>query len=394
MILTGLKYWSLNVLISLDQLLNTIFLGAPDETISSRAGKARARGDWWGCYLCLVLDWIDPRHCETSREDDEGSNAVLERLKRDKAHQGPFLMERPMSFNRSVFFREVRASFFSKGLSQSKVDGLNHLLDCWDANYSDYPTEFLAYCLATAYHETAHTFEPLREYGRGRGRRYGRPDPETGETYYGRGYVQLTWKYNYKKAGNKLGCNFVDNPDAVMRPDWAARILFTGCIEGWFTGKKLQHYINPKKSDYRQARRIVNGMDRASKIAGYARKFEHALDAATSEQIVTEKQLEQAGSRTIKNATGNKDAGGAVIGVGVLGVFAKILEYVKGLGEALGDWAGSIDTISNALTQLLTLWPVALLVCGGIVIWRNREIIKARISDEPLIGRLENATPD
>lgn len=294
-----------------------------------------------------------------------------------------------MSFNKDVFFREVRASFFRKGLSQSKVDGLNHLLDCWEKGYSDYPVEFLAYCLATAYHETAHTFEPLREYGRGRGRRYGRPDPETGEIYYGRGYVQLTWKYNYKKAGNKLGCNFVDNPDAVMRPDWGARILFTGCIEGWFTGKKLQHYITPKKSDYRQARRIVNGMDRASLIAGYARKFEHALDAAHSRQeIVTEEQLEQAGSRTIKNTTGNKDAAGAGIFVGVLGMLAKALEYVKSFGDSLGDWVGSISAISNYLTQLLSLWPVAIVVCFGIVIWRNKEIIRARISDEAKIGRL------
>ncbi len=111
-------------------------------------------------------------------------------------------------------------------------------------------------------------------------------------------------------------------------------------------------------------------------------------DIEIEENEPGEKELEQAGSRTIKHAKGNKDAGGAVIGVGVIGVLAKALEYVKGLGEALGDWAGSINIISNALTQLLSLWPVALLVCGGIVIWRNREIIKARISDEAKIGRL------
>lgn len=109
---------------------------------------------------------------------------------------------------------------------------------------------------------------------------------------------------------------------------------------------------------------------------------------------IGEEELEQAGSRTIKHAKGNKDVGGVVGFFGLLGLLEGILEYVKGFGETLGDWAGSLNTISNALTQLLAIWPVALLLCGGIVIWRNREIIKARISDEPKIGRVNNATPD
>ncbi|TOE35570.1 hypothetical protein CGJ43_25525, partial [Vibrio parahaemolyticus] len=62
------------------------------------------------------------------------------------------------------------------------------------------PLQYLAYVLATTYHETGHTMKPIEEWGKGQGRPYGEPDPETGQTYYGRGYVQLTWLANYIKA--------------------------------------------------------------------------------------------------------------------------------------------------------------------------------------------------
>lgn len=60
------------VVVSLDQLINTLTGGDPDETISSRAAKAAARGRPWGCVLCGLLDRIDPGHCARSVEADEG----------------------------------------------------------------------------------------------------------------------------------------------------------------------------------------------------------------------------------------------------------------------------------------------------------------------------------
>jgi hypothetical protein len=65
-----------------------------------------------------------------------------------------------------------------------------------------------------------------------------------------------------------------------MKPDIAAEILFTGMEDGWFTGKALDDYFNLLATDYVGARRIVNGTDKASLIAGYARDFEEALKAA------------------------------------------------------------------------------------------------------------------
>ena len=58
--------------VAVDQLLNVIFGGDEDETISSRIAKDKRRGRFVGCVLCAMLDWIDPNHCEKSLERDEG----------------------------------------------------------------------------------------------------------------------------------------------------------------------------------------------------------------------------------------------------------------------------------------------------------------------------------
>lgn len=55
-----------------DQLANAAFGGDPDETISSRAGKAARNGRRWGCILCRLLDAFDRNHCEKSIELDRG----------------------------------------------------------------------------------------------------------------------------------------------------------------------------------------------------------------------------------------------------------------------------------------------------------------------------------
>lgn len=161
-------------------------------------------------------------------------------------------------------------------MSQDQVDGMDAILDEWDIRHIPRP-EYLAYMLATTKWETASTMHPIREYGRGKGRKYGRKDATTGQVYYGRGFVQLTWAANYQKAGKKLGVDFYRNPDLVMELGHATKILFDGMIEGWFTGKKLSHYITGNKADYVGARRIINGTDKAKTIANIAVKFRKAI---------------------------------------------------------------------------------------------------------------------
>jgi len=183
---------------------------------------------------------------------------------------------------RKYFFDSVRGSLFSGSLSQSQVDGLNALLDYAETAQVD--DRHLAYVLATTFHETAQTMQPIAEYGKGSGKSYGKPDPETGETYYGRGYVQLTWKENYEKQDKKLGLNgtLVANADLALQPEYATAILFEGMADGDFTGVGLLKYITcddpmVDTTDFYNARKIVNGLDCASMIQGYAQLFANAI---------------------------------------------------------------------------------------------------------------------
>lgn len=194
-------------------------------------------------------------------------------------------------FDRKKFFDLTRRSPFGGSLSQQQVDGLENLLTVWEKSYGQNPYRWLAYMLATAYHETARTMQPIAEYGKGRGRPYGIPDPTTKQTYYGRGYVQLTWLENYRRASAELGVDFVNQPDLAMKPNHAAEILYRGSIEGWFTKKTLADYFSDAKSDPVGARRIINGTDRADLIAGYYRNFLAALDASFVDQPVTRDPL-------------------------------------------------------------------------------------------------------
>lgn len=123
--------------------------------------------------------------------------------------------------------------------------------------------EQTAYVLATAYLETNRTMQPVKEayYLGSRAESYRR-----GLRYfpwYGRGFVQLTWKDNYDRVGKLLGKNFIADPESVMDPRTSAEILVKGMKGGWFSGKKLDDYINSEKTDFFSARKIVNVLNKA-----------------------------------------------------------------------------------------------------------------------------------
>jgi putative chitinase len=81
--------------------------------------------------------------------------------------------------------------------------------------------------------------------------------------------------------GDKIGVNLVDQPERALELDVASKVIFTGMIDGDFTGKKLSDYLNPRSEDWVHARRIVNGLDRADNIAEYAKKFYAAIAYTT-----------------------------------------------------------------------------------------------------------------
>lgn len=180
--------------------------------------------------------------------------------------------------DRAVFFDHVRHGPFPGKLAQAQVVGTGTILDEAERR-GMIDDRWLAYMLATAYHETAHTMQPIEEYGHGKGHPYGKP--VNGHVYYGRGYVQLTWDYNYKKMGDLLDIDLVNHPERALEPAVAAGVMFEGMERGSFTGKKLGDFFNGRLTDYVNARTIINGHDRAEQIAGYARLFHAALTAAT-----------------------------------------------------------------------------------------------------------------
>jgi putative chitinase len=186
-----------------------------------------------------------------------------------------------MGIHRSYFFDNLKFYLF-KSYTQDQVDGLNVFLDWYDSDANPpIPDRYhlgdreLAYILATTYHETAATMQPIAEYGKGKGMKYGTPDPATGQTYYGRGYVQLTWKENYARQDQKLDMKgrLVATADLALDPDVALQVIIGGMVDGDFTGKKLGQFFTDTVTDWYNARTIVNGHDRAQDIADYAEKF-------------------------------------------------------------------------------------------------------------------------
>jgi len=130
------------------------------------------------------------------------------------------------------------------------------------------------YIIATVGWETNHTFKPvneaywLSEDWRKKHLKY--------YPYEGKGYVQITWKANYKKFGKLLGVNLVSEPDLALKPSVAMDILVLGFRDGLFTGHKISDFIGGGKADYVGARKCINGHDKDVIIASMARKIERA----------------------------------------------------------------------------------------------------------------------
>lgn len=190
-----------------------------------------------------------------------------------------------MTIDRKSFFDSTRDSLFNGEFQQGQVDGCNMILDTLDKRFPAADLRWIAYSLATAYHETARTMQPVREVGGGAGRAYGAPAGPFHEVYSGRGYIQLTWYSNYVKIDknlHNLGIlpdyqSLAQTPDLALHSDISADILVYGMAGGWFTGKKLGDYFTPTLVDWFNARRIVNGIDTAASIEDFGKSFFEAL---------------------------------------------------------------------------------------------------------------------
>lgn len=211
-----------------------------------------------------------------------------------------------MAIDRTRFFSTVRPMFGGR-LTQSQVDGMNAILDGWEARMPNEDMRWLAYMLATAFHETRFTMKPVREafWLSEDWRRRNLPY----YPYYGRGYVQLTHRTNYLKAGNFVGDDLVSTPDLALRPDHAAIIMFIGMTEGWFRRDQngvphtLKRYFNNTVDDPIRARRIINGYEEgvAEDIAEYHKVFLRALGAQVFRDTFADEIFEASHLETIAN---------------------------------------------------------------------------------------------
>lgn len=260
-----------------------------------------------------------------------------------------------------TFYTYVRNSPFGGRLTQEQVKGTEELLAAWKL-YGDGDNRKLAYILAGVFHETGGKMVPVREgfassdagarravkklFDQGR-IKTNYALPVNGVSYYGRGRIQNTWIKNYTALAERFGAPLVADPDLLLR-DGAldARVTVVGHLEGIWTGKRLDAYFNGNTSDPKNARRVVNGTDKASLIATY---YEAFLAAIKEAEKVEASKLPNVEARppevTVEAATPDKPdlkkdqtaIGGVLAGLGGIGGVAAVLQPI--LQGVSSPWA-------------------------------------------------------
>lgn len=192
--------------------------------------------------------------------------------------------------------------------NQWQADALNAVLNVWDTDDGLHNDSRLAYILGTIYHESAHSVYPVREgscetdegsvaYSKYIYRKrittydYFERDPQTKQSYYGRGQVQITFKDNYDVNGGRLGLGsrLVTAPDDTLSYEISAKLAVLGAYHGWYRKRyAVKNYDFENDADWLRARDVIIGAGRgAQDIASFARKFLPMLtfiDRATFQQ--------------------------------------------------------------------------------------------------------------
>lgn len=196
------------------------------------------------------------------------------------------------AFNVSSFLKEYTARFgpLNAELAAAIQTVLSYIES--DSRFSENPTDRykVAYMLATFKWETAHTFKPIDEFGSEAyfekkygfntrvGKGLGNVFSGDGAKYHGRGFVQLTGRYNYDNYSKLFGIDLINNPDKAKESNLAYKIAVDGMINGRFTGAKLNQFFKPNQPpNYDLARSIINGSDQSQRISDIARRFDELL---------------------------------------------------------------------------------------------------------------------
>lgn len=195
------------------------------------------------------------------------------------------------------FINLYKDEFKDHVLNKKSLEGLKFIISKLSDDKDILDIRWAAYMLATVKHECANQYQPIEESGKGNyfsksknkqvthkySKEYEVTDPVTNKkhknVYYGRGYVQLTWEKNYKSIGRAIGLNdkLYIHPELVLEKETAYKIMSYGMRHGSFSTLGLKQFLIGSYSDYKGARRIINGTDKDDLIASYAEKFELLL---------------------------------------------------------------------------------------------------------------------
>lgn len=277
-----------------------------------------------------------------------------------------------MTLHLPTFFAYARRAPFGGRLTQMQVEGCEAVIAAWTGT----DDRQLAYILATAFHETGGKMQPVREgfaktdAGARRavaGRRYARE--VGGHVYYGRGLVQLTWVSNYRRMGQALGLDLVNNPDLMLDNGHSVRALILGMTDGMFSaGQTLGRYFNATTDDPVGARRIVNGTDKASLIAGYHTAFLDSIKAARAEAArpfpAPAAVAEAAAPDGADLKTDKTAVGGVLAGLGGLGGIAAFAQPI--LQGIASPWAFAAFALIAVGVFLVLTGRVQIKRVGGV----------------------------
>jgi len=171
-------------------------------------------------------------------------------------------------------------------LSKKQVEGFESFFNKWDElELTD--VRWLSYILATVWHETGTTMQPIEEIGKGKNKKYGKRVWYNGKSYtdiksifYGRGHTQNTWRDIYEKLtiSNENKWDFVKKPELLLKMEPSIWATFHAMTTGLYTGKKLSSFFNEKTDDSIGARRIINGKDKAELISDYHVRFLNSIE--------------------------------------------------------------------------------------------------------------------
>lgn len=278
-----------------------------------------------------------------------------------------------MKLDRAVFFARWRREFGA--LRAPQVSAIEALLAALESDRHITDIRWAAYMLATVYHETAATMSPIDEFGSTAyfeqrygshtavGRNLGNTQPGDGARFHGRGYVQLTGRRNYTVMSQRLLDSYGVSVDLATDPERAKdiltayRVMSLGMRDGSFTGKSLRQYITGRRCDYVNARRIINGLDRAALVARHAEAFERILRAAAAgpQPATTDAATESTGTETtVTTATP------------VAGRVAPNGAAVATTGTAVAATAGATAVYATSTDGGGIPWPVLIVV--GLVL--------------------------